>query len=235
MKKVALSIFTFLFCASVGFSQAKNTSTKTKTPVKTNAKKSPKETPNTNLGHHHVEDLPIGANMRASHIKMRVPGKNEMVSLSDVATKEGLIVMFSCNTCPYVVKAQAHTKEIMKYAKEKGIGMIIVNSNEAQRAEDDSPMAMEDYYHRQQYTVPYVMDQGSMLADVFGATHTPEVFLFDGESKLVYKGALEDNPSDPSSSKHFYIKEAVDNMLANTAISPKVTRSIGCGIKRNDM
>jgi len=230
MKKIALSIFIFLFCASVGFSQAKNTSTKT-----TNVKKSSKEAPTTNLGRHHVEDLPVGVNMPASHIKMRIPGKNEMVSLSDVATKEGLIVMFSCNTCPYVVKAQEHTKAIMKYAKEKGVGMIIVNSNEAQRAEDDSPMAMEDYYHRQQYTVPYVMDQGSMLADVFGATHTPEVFLFNGEGKLVYKGAMEDNPSDPPSSKHFYIKEAVDNMLTNAPITPKVTRSIGCSIKRNDM
>jgi len=182
-----------------------------------------------------VEDLGVGTTMPASHMRMRVAGKNEMLSLSDVATSKGLIVMFSCNTCPYVIKAQAHTKEIMKYAKEKGVGMIILNSNEAQRGDEDSPVAMEDYYHRQQYTVPYVLDQGSMLADIFGATHTPEVFLFDGNNKLVYKGALEDDPSDPANSKHFYIKEAVDNMLANAPITPKVTRSIGCSIKRAKM
>lgn len=233
MKKLTLSIFALIMCVSVSFAQTQKAHPKAKPNIKST--ETPKATALADLHHHRVEDMPIGTAMRAEHLKMRVAGKNEMVSLSDVATKQGLIVMFSCNTCPYVVKAQEHTREIMKYAKEKGIGMIIVNSNEAQRADEDSPMAMEDYYHRQQYTVPYVIDQGSMLADVYGATHTPEVFLFNGEGKLVYKGALEDNPSDPPSSKHFYIKEAVDNMLANTPIEPRVTRSIGCSIKRNDM
>lgn len=233
MKKLTLSIFTLLICGSMAFAQSNNTHAKGKQSPKVN--KSTKAMPSEDYGNHRVEDLPVGATMPASHMRMRVAGKNETTCLNDVATKKGLIVMFSCNTCPYVIKAQEHTKEIMKYAREKGVGMIILNSNEAQRGDDDSPMAMEDYYHRQQYTVPYVMDQGSMLADIFGATHTPEVFLFDGDNKLVYKGAMEDDPSDPPSSKHFYIKEAIDNMLANAPITPKVTRSIGCSIKRNKM
>ena len=154
-------------------------------------------------------------------------------SLNKAATARGLIVMFSCNTCPYVIKSQARTKEVMKYAQEKGIGMVIINSNEAQRDEADSYNAMVKYAKTQGYKVPYLVDEHSELADMYGATHTPEVFLFNGNKELVYKGAMEDNPSDPASSKQMFLKNAINNMLAKKAIDPNSTKSIGCSIKRN--
>src|SRR5688500_7019442 len=75
-----------------------------------------------------IQSIEIGKSPPMADVKMKSVDKKE-VSLSDAQAKNGLIVMFSCNTCPYVVKSQERTKEIMKYATERGIGMIIVNSN----------------------------------------------------------------------------------------------------------
>ena len=121
---------------------------------------------------------------------------------------------------------------MIRYAVASGIGMIIINSNEAQRDNDDSRKAMKEYANTQGYKVPYVIDKNSVLADAFGATRTPEVFLFDGNGKLVYKGAMEDNPSNPSESKEIFLKAAIDNMVAGKPINPASTKSIGCSIKR---
>lgn len=180
------------------------------------------------------------AGMRSLQIGDRIPNEglpmmstdNRPVTLVEAKTTRGLLVMFSCNTCPYVIKAQPKTLEAITYAKRLGIGMVIVNSNEAQRSAEDSPEAMKAYAEGQQYSVPYVRDDASMMANAFGATRTPEVFLFDGNGKLVYKGALEDNPAEPSKSKMSYAAEAMRALSENKPINPAETKSIGCGIKR---
>lgn len=154
------------------------------------------------------------------------------VTLEQAKTDKGLLVMFSCNTCPYVIKSQARTKEMMDYAAKKGIGMVVINSNEARRDGDDSKKAMAKYAKKEKYTAPYVIDNNSAVADAFGATRTPEVFLFDANGKLVYKGAMEDQPANPSESKELFLKDAMDSMLSGHPINPNTTKSIGCTIKR---
>ncbi len=178
-----------------------------------------------------IQSIDIGSNLPIPDAAMKsTDGKT--VTLSKAATKQGLLVMFSCNTCPYVIKSQARTKEAIDYAKSQNIGMIIINSNEAQRDKEDSYNAMATYAKKQGYKVPYVVDDKSKVADAFGATRTPEVFLFDGNGKLVYKGAMEDNPSNPAESKELFLKAAIDNMLADKPADPNSTKSIGCTIKR---
>ena len=178
-----------------------------------------------------VESIAIGADIPVATQKMRSTDGKE-VSLKS-ANKNGLIVMFSCNSCPYVIKSQERTKEIMAFAKEKGVGMVVVNSNQAYREKDDSFEEMKRYGREQGYTAPYVLDEGSALADAFGANRTPEVFLFDKGGKLVYKGAMEDSPATPASSKELYLKDAILKMQAGLAPDPSVTKSIGCSIKRS--
>jgi len=80
--------------------------------------------------------------------------------------------------------------------------------------------------------VPYVVDKNSELADMFGANHTPEVFLFNKSGKLAYKGAMNDNPGNPESYKKMYIEEAINAVVAGKEVNPKTTKSIGCSIKR---
>jgi thioredoxin-related protein len=140
--------------------------------------------------------------------------------------------MFSCNTCPYVIKNQQRTSEVCKYALENGIGVVLVNSNEAQRDEDDSYEAMKEYAKEQGYNWYYAVDKNSVIADAFGAKRTPENFLFNKEGKLVYHGAIDDNPSDAGSVSRRHLKEALTELVNGKDISVKTSRSVGCGIKR---
>ncbi|MBS1771897.1 MAG: thioredoxin family protein [Bacteroidetes bacterium] len=179
-----------------------------------------------------IKSIEMGSDIPMANTEMK-SADGKTTSLDKAKTKQGLLVMFSCNTCPYVIKSQARTKEMMQYATQKGIGMVIVNSNEAKRSDEDSYNAMVKYAKAEGYKVPYVVDEQSKLADAFGATRTPEVYLFDANGKLVYKGAMEDNPSNPSESKEMFLKAAIDNMLVGKPITPNATKSIGCTIKRN--
>lgn len=179
-----------------------------------------------------ITPIEIGSNIPKADVKM-TSTDGKAITLADAKTKSGLLVMFSCNTCPYVVKSQARTIEMMEYAAKHGIGMVVVNSNEANRDEADSRDAMVIYAKEQSYTAPYVVDEKSVIADAFGATRTPEVFLFDAKGKLVYHGAMEDNPTSPSESKELYLKKAINSVVTGGKVSPATTKSIGCSIKRS--
>lgn len=178
-----------------------------------------------------AQSLEIGQGIPMADTKFTSVDKKE-VSLNSAKTGSGLLVMFSCNTCPFVIASQARTKEMMDYAKQMKIGMVVVNSNAAQRDGADSYEAMARYAKKQGYTAPYVADDNSKLADAFGATRTPEVYLFDAHGKLVYKGAMEDNPSEPANSKQMFLKNAINSMLAGGDPTPNSTKSVGCMIKR---
>lgn len=175
--------------------------------------------------------LPIGSDIPKADIKMKdVSGK--ILSLADIKTTNGLLVMFSCNTCPYVVKNQERTREISKYALEKNIGVVLLNSNEGERSKADSYNAMQAYAKKQGYNWPYAIDSNNELADAFGAARTPEVFLFNGDGKLVYHGAIDDSPADESKISRTHLREAINETIAGKDVSVKETRSVGCGIKR---
>jgi len=178
-----------------------------------------------------IKSIEVGTAMPMSEVKMQSADK-KTVALADVKTNNGLLVIYACNTCPVVVKSQERTKEMIAYAKKAGLGVVVVNSNEGKRIEGESLKDMAKYAKEQGYDVPYVLDEQSKLADAFGALRTPEVFLFDGNSILMYKGAMEDNPRTPAESKQLYLKNAIDQMSAGRVPDPSSTKSIGCNIKR---
>jgi len=178
-----------------------------------------------------ADPLPLGSPIPSPETRMKdVSGKD--VSLKDAKTSKGLLVMFSCNTCPYVIKNQGRTYEACKYAQGNGIGVAILNSNEAKRGDDDSYNDMKAYAKEQGYNWYYLVDQNSALADAFGANRTPECFLFDGDGKLVYHGAIDDNPSDASAVSRKHLITAIDEMKAGKDVTVKESKSVGCSIKR---
>jgi peroxiredoxin len=178
-----------------------------------------------------ITPIELGASLPMSDVKMKdVSGKE--ISLKEASTKKGLLVMFSCNTCPYVIKNQERTKEVFEYARKNGLGVVIVNSNENLRDGDDSYEAMKAYAKEQGYEWNYVVDVDSKIANAFGATRTPENFLFDSDGKLVYHGAIDDNPSDATKVTRNHLKEAINEMTAGKEITVKQSRSVGCSIKR---
>lgn len=178
-----------------------------------------------------TESLPIGAALPKADLKMKdISGKE--VSLKDAKKKNGLLVMFSCNTCPWVIKNQSRTNEIATYALSKGIGVILLNSNEGSRNNEDSYEAMKKYAKNQNYDWYYAVDPNSELANTFGANRTPECFLFNANDKHVYHGAIDDNPGKADDVKRKHLKEAIDEMVVGKDVSMKETRSMGCSIRR---
>ena len=175
--------------------------------------------------------LPIGAALPNEDLKMKDISGNE-ISFRSAKKKNGLLVMFSCNTCPWVIKNQSRTNEIALYALSKDIGVILLNSNEGQRGDADSYEKMKQYARNQGYKWYYAVDANSVMADKFGANRTPECFLFNAESKHVYHGAIDDNPANAGSVNRKHLKEAIDEMLAGKDITVKESRSMGCSIQR---
>jgi thioredoxin-related protein len=175
-------------------------------------------------------ELQIGAAVPKENVKMMGVSGNE-VSLADAKEEKGLLVIFSCNTCPFVKLSESRIKEAMFQAEANMIGVIIVNSNEAQRKDEDSFDEMKKYAASQGYNCSYVVDKNSELADAFGATRTPHCFLFDKKG-LVYRGAIDDNVKDASAAKEHYLKDAIDAVAKGTVVKTNSTKSVGCGIKR---
>lgn len=177
-----------------------------------------------------LTELALNAPVPMPDHKMKdVSGKD--ISLNDVKTQKGLLVIFSCNTCPYVKLSASRIKEYSDYCQSNGIGCAIINSNEAQRNEDDSYSEMVKYYASQQLKCIYAVDEKSQLANAFGAGRTPQCFLFSPKG-LIYKGAIDDNVKDPAAVKEAYLKNALNALVKGDTPKVQETKSIGCTIKR---
>lgn len=163
---------------------------------------------------------------------------SETTSLNDTKKENGLLVIFSCNTCPFVVGTEdfpgweRQYNELHDLAASLNIGMILVNSNEGKRQGVDSYEEMLTHANTAQYKMPYVVDQNSALANSFGAKTTPHVFLLNGEMKLVYMGSI-DNIWDKERKEDIpYLKTALKELASNKKIKKDSTPSKGCSIKR---
>ena len=175
--------------------------------------------------------LPIGAPMPKASLSLKdVSGKN--ISLGEAKRENGLLVMFSCNTCPYVLRNQGRTKEVCGYAANRKIGVILLNANEGDRNGGNSFDEMQAYAREQGYSWYYALDTKSVLADAFGASRTPECYLFDKKGMLVYHGAIDDSPGDAEQVKRHHLQVAIDELVAGKEVTVKETRSVGCSINR---
>ena len=160
-------------------------------------------------------------------------------TLSNLKEANGLLVIFSCNTCPFVVGNGTKTEGwegryngLAELAESLKIGMVLVNSNEAKREGDDSFPAMRKHAAEAGYTMPYLVDEGSKLANNVGARTTPHIYLFDGEMNLVYRGSIDDNVNRAEDVEERYLENALDRLAAGKKIKVSETKAVGCSIKR---
>ncbi|GAB4136368.1 MAG: hypothetical protein Fur0041_10830 [Bacteroidia bacterium] len=179
-----------------------------------------------------IKPIEIGSSVPMVDTKMENVLNDKQVSLNELKTDKGLLVIFSCNTCPYVVVSEKRIQNIQALAQRMNIGIAMINSNEAKRDADDSKDAMKKYAAEQKYTAPYLIDVNSALADAFGATRTPECFLFDASGKLVYHGAIDDSVKDESAVKKHYLSDAMAAVAKGKPVAEQNTVSVGCTIKR---
>lgn len=173
--------------------------------------------------------LPLGT--RAPGFSLpNVDGKT--VSLADFAAHKGLLVVFMCNHCPFVVHIRS---ELAKFAREyqaKGIGIVGINSNDAANYPSDAPDKMAAEAKAAGYSFPYLYDADQAVAQAYKAACTPDFFLFDGDLALTYRGQFDDSrPSNGKAVTGADLRAACDAVLANGTVLVTQKPSIGCNIK----
>ncbi|MEQ9279946.1 MAG: redoxin domain-containing protein [Balneola sp.] len=180
-----------------------------------------------------MEELPIGSDAPMTDLSMQTVSGEE-VTLKQAADENGLVVIFSCNTCPWVERWEDRYPMVFDITEKNKIGMIALNPNEDYRERGDGMQDMVLRAKKMKYEFPYALDKDHKIADAFGATRTPHIYLFDADMKLVYVGAIDDNASDANAVESFYLKDAIEQMVAGEKITQSKTKSLGCTIKRVD-
>lgn len=166
--------------------------------------------------------------------KSDVPMKNvdgRELSIASVKGAKGTLVLFTCNHCPWVKAWEGRMVQIAAGARKRGIGVIAINPNDPAAYPEDSYENMQKRAKEHGYGFPYVVDSTSDVARAFGATHTPEAFLFDARGTLVYHGAIDDNARQPAQVKARYLSDAVKGVAAGKPVPVAETKALGCSIK----
>jgi len=153
------------------------------------------------------------------------------ISIARAAGRRGTLVLFICDHCPWVKAWQTRIAEIGNGAPAKGIGVIAINPNDPAAFPEDGYAPMQQRAREVGYKFPYVVDATSDVARAFGATHTPEAFLFDAHGKLVYHGAVDDNAHDPAGVHEHWLADAVAAVAAGRPVRDAETKALGCSLK----
>jgi peroxiredoxin len=154
-------------------------------------------------------------------------------SLDDFKDKPALVVIFSCNHCPYVQAYEGRIKAIQEELGPKGAQIVAINANETVNYPEDSFDKMKSRARAQGFNFPYLRDEAQAVASAYGGERTPHVFLFDRDRKLAYTGAIDDNWQDASAATRPYLREAIGAVLTGKAVAEPSTHAVGCSIKWN--
>ena len=176
------------------------------------------------------KDLPLGSSVPLSSIKMESIN-GEKVSLNDVMMENGLLVNFTCNTCPWVKRWQDRYNSLAEASKKNKIGFIAINPNAGKRDRGESMDDMKKFSDKYDHNFLYTLDKEAKLATAFGARTTPHIYLFNGEGKLVYKGAIDDNAAKKRKVKKNYLMNAIKAVGKNKEVKLAETKALGCSIK----
>lgn len=178
-----------------------------------------------------VKELEVGKTGPMFDVKMTTT-EGTQTSLAQVKKANGTLLIFTSNTCPWVHAWENRYNEVAQLAAAANVGVLFVNPNEATRAQGES---LEDMRKRKQdkgYAFTYALDKDHKLADAYGATRTPHVYLMDKNNKLVFVGAIDDNSRNREEVDAYYIKDALADLSAGRAIATPTSRALGCTIKR---
>lgn len=159
-----------------------------------------------------------------------VDGKT--VSLADFQGKNGLLVVFMCNHCPFVIHVRPHLAAFAKEYAAKGLGIVGISSNDVTEYPQDGPEAMKAEHASAGYVFPYLYDATQSVAKAYRAACTPDFFLFDRDHRLVYRGQFDSSrPKTDIPVTGSDLRAAADALLAGMPIVADQMPSIGCNIK----
>lgn len=153
-------------------------------------------------------------------------------SLADWSIDRGLLVIFMCNHCPYVIHIRPKLVEKIRTYQEQGITVVAINSNDFSEYPDDNPEKMLLDSQKYGYTFPYLVDEGQQAAKAYGAACTPDFFLFNAQQKLVYRGQFDSaRPGNSEPVTGADLSAAIDQLVAGKPVAGEQRPSMGCNIK----
>ena len=141
-----------------------------------------------------------------------------------------LVVVFSCNHCPYVLAWEDRLNDIAREYAPRGLSVVAICANDAAKYPADSFPEMERHAAEKGFVFAYAQDESQEVARAYGATRTPEVFLLDGDRRLVYHGAIDDS-RNPDAVRSPYLRDALEALLEGGAAPLADTAPVGCTIK----
>ena len=167
--------------------------------------------------------------------EFNLPGVDDKsYSLSDFAEAKLLLVVFSCNHCPYVIGSEDRMNAFYADYESKGVAMVAIASNETENHPTDSFEHMKERAREKGFQFSYVRDESQETARAYGALRTPHYYLFDADRKLRYTGRMDDNPRNPGQETTHELRDAVDALLAGKEPALPLTNPIGCNVKWQD-
>lgn len=174
------------------------------------------------------------ANLRLGDpvIPFRLPGTDgRQHGVDDYAQARALVVIFSCNHCPYVRAWEDRMIAIQRDYAPRGVQFLVISSNDPEQYPEDSFERMKERAQQKGYNFPYLYDATQEVARAYGAERTPEVFVFDQQRRLCYHGAIDDHHEDPQKVRQHYLREALDAVLEGRQPPVTNTAPVGCTIK----
>ena len=174
--------------------------------------------------------IPLGT--RAPNFKLYDVLSDEMISLKEIQSDLGTVVMFICNHCPYVKHIQDVLVLLARDYIMKGLAFVAVNSNDISEYPEDGPDEMRRVGEELDFPFPYLFDESQEVAQAYGATCTPDFFVYDGGLELVYRGQFDESrPGNHNMVTGKDLGEALDCLLLGREITPDQHPSMGCNIK----
>lgn len=152
-------------------------------------------------------------------------------ALKDFQDAKVLVVVFSCNHCPYVVGSEDRMNEFYAKYHPRGAAMIAINSNEQENHPTDSMAHMVERAKQKGFPFPYVRDESQNVAMEYGALRTPHFYVFDRDRRLRYTGRMDDSPREPGKQTTHELVDAVEALLAGKEPPVPLTNPIGCNVK----
>ena len=181
---------------------------------------------------------PIGSLLKAPKTTLK-NANGPSTSLIQEARQNGLIIVFSCNTCPFVVGSkhfpgwEQQYNDLFNTSLKNNIGFVLVNSNEAKREGDDSFANMKLHAEEEKYNkIPYLLDKSSVLANELLAKTTPHVFFYNAKLELIYSGSIDNIWDGKRKKDSSYLRDAINKHVNQKKIKPASTPPKGCSIKR---
>ena len=178
---------------------------------------------------------PLGTEAPAFDLPVANPAADDRSSdtrsLSDFDEAEVLVVVFMCNHCPYVVHIEEALSEVARRYQQQGVAFVGISANDAVQYPQDSFDKMAERAEQRDYPFPYLYDESQEIARAYGAVCTPDIFVYNADRRLAYRGRFDDTRPGQGTATGADLSQALDELLQNGTVSMEQVPSMGCNIK----